>query len=71
MKCQAVVNGKVCRKGKASLEWFMGSRPMYYCMGYVDKMTDDLIPECESCSRHVNKAQEDLDQYTGRASNEP
>ena len=61
--CKAVLNGKVKHKGKPSLEWYMGSHPQYYCYGYIDKMTDELLPECKNCLRHVNNAQNDLEQY--------
>lgn len=51
-------------RGKASIEWYDNKgKPQYYCYGYIDKMTDELIDECKNCKNNVNKAQEDLDNY--------
>ena len=62
--CQLVRTGQARCKGKASIEWYTeDSRPMYYCLGYTDKMTDELLPECNRCSKHVYKAQRDLEAY--------
>lgn len=40
------------------------------CYGYIDKMTDELLPECQECSSHVYKAQDDFDEYRRRAGEE-
>ena len=34
-----------------------------YCYGYIDKMTDELLPECKECRSHTSKAQDDLDAW--------
>lgn len=44
--------------------------PQYYCYGYIDKMTDELLPECKECQSHVYKAQNDVDNYNRRIEEE-
>lgn len=65
-KCAAVKTGIVKRKGRASLEFFYYGRPHYYCFGYTDRLTDDLIDVCQSCKSNVRFAQDDLDALRGR-----
>lgn len=60
-KCAMVESGKAKRKGKGSLEFFYCGNPHYYCVGYIDKMTDEYCDECKTCNRHVSYAQRDLD----------
>ncbi len=55
------------RRGRASREWYDGKKWRYYCLGWVDRKTDDPIPECLACTDYVSHAQEDLDDYFGRA----
>ena len=66
-KCAAVKTGIVKRKGRASLEFFYCGRPHYYCFGYTDRMTDELLDVCRECQSNVRFAQDDLDVLTGRA----
>lgn len=63
MACNAKESGKVSRRGRPSVEWYKDCKPQYYCYGYIDKMTDELLPECKECRRHVSKAQDDLDAW--------
>ena len=63
MACKAKENGRVARRGKPSIEWFKDEKPQYYCYGYIDKMTDELLSECKKCQNHVDKAQDDLDEW--------
>ena len=63
MTCKAKEHGKVVYRGKLSIEWYKDGKPQYYCYGYIDKMTDELLPECQECSSHVYKAQDDFDEY--------
>lgn len=65
--CAAVKAGIVKRKGTASLEFFYFGRPHYYCHGYVDRMTDDLLDVCRECKSNVRFAQDDMDILAGRA----
>ena len=61
MACEAKKRGIVPRRGKASIEWWSGNKPQYYCMGYIDKMYDELLPVCQECRNNVRYAQVDLD----------
>ena len=65
--CSAVLSGKVRHKGKSSLEFFYNGKPHYYCYGYIDKMDDELIPECKNCKLNVSFAQEDFDLINRRS----
>lgn len=51
------------RRGQPSHEWNDGKKDRIYCMGWYDAMTDELLPECQSCPDNVNKAQDDLDEW--------
>lgn len=66
MSCLAKANPKneIKEKGRASIEWYdNNNKPQYYCYGYYDRRTDELIEECRKCRKHVNYAQEDLENY--------
>ncbi len=56
-------------KGRASIEFYKDGKPQYYCYGYIDKRTDELIDECKECPEHVYKAQADLDRWKKGADN--
>lgn len=47
--------------GKSSVEFYKDGKPQYYCYGYIDRKTEELIQECKNCNRQVYKAQEDLE----------
>ena len=51
-------------RGRASHEWNDGEKDRIYCMGWVDRRTDDPLPECLACPDHVSHAQDDLDAFT-------
>ena len=70
MACIAKERGKVSRRGKPYIEWYKGGKQQYYCYGYVDKMSDELLQECKECRSHVSKAQDDLDEYNRRKEND-
>ena len=70
MACKAKDVGKVSRRGEPSVEWHKEGKPQYYCYGYIDKMTDELLPECKECRRHVYKAQDSLNEYNRRSGEE-
>lgn len=60
--CKAVKTGQVKRRGEASLEWHDNDgTPHYYCRGYIDQRTDELLPVCSECRDNVIYAQEDLE----------
>ena len=60
--CKAMKTGQVKLRGKASLEWRDDDGiPHYYCQGYIDLRTDELLPVCRECRDNVIYAQEDLE----------
>jgi hypothetical protein len=60
--CKAKKLGVVRERGKASLEWRdEDGTPHYYCYGYVDKRTEELLNVCKECRDNVIYAQEDLE----------
>lgn len=60
--CKAQKTGQVKRRGKASVEWRDNDgTPHYYCRGYIDQSTEELLPACSECRDNVNFAQEDLE----------
>ena len=67
MSCLAKKSGVVNRKGYASIEYYdKDDKPVYYCYGYTDKMTDELIPICKECRKNVIYAQEDMEREYGK-----
>lgn len=64
MACLAKANNvEIHEKGRASIEWYKEGKPQYYCYGYKDRRTDELLDECQICRKNVRYAQEDLDEY--------
>lgn len=61
--CEAKKQGIVKRRGKPSVEWHKDGVPQYYCYGYIDKMTDELLKVCRNCIDHVDHAQKDMDKW--------
>lgn len=59
----ATVKCKLKKRGRASHEWNDGEKDRIYCLGYIDRMTDDPIPECLFCPDHVSKAEEDREKF--------
>ena len=51
------------KRGHPSREWNDGEKDHIYCLGWIDAMTDELLPECQHCPDHVNRAQDDLDKW--------
>lgn len=62
----ATVKCALGRRGRPSHEWNDGKKDRIYCHGWIDKMTDELLPECKACPDHVNKAQDDLETWNRR-----
>ncbi len=54
----------------AGQEWNDGKKDRIYCLGWVDPMTDAPLPECVACPDFVDKAQNDLEVFYGRADND-
>ena len=61
----ATVKCPLSKRGYPSHEWNDGQRDRIYCLGYVDPMYEEPIPECKRCPDHVSKAQEDMDKFYG------
>lgn len=62
MSCPAKAKGEVQCRGEASVEWYdENGKPRYFCRGYIDRMTDDLIDTCATCRQNVRYAQEELE----------
>ena len=59
----ATVRCKLKKRGRPSHEWNDGEKDRIYCLGYIDLMTDDPLPECLSCHDHVSKAEEDREKF--------
>lgn len=60
MGCKAKALGLVVERGKASIEWYKEGKPVYYCMGYKDARTEELLEVCKECKQHVNEAFYDM-----------
>lgn len=54
----ATVKCALGKRGRPSHEWNDGKKDRIYCLGRVDPMTDDPLPECLDCPDFVNKAQD-------------
>ncbi|RKI94312.1 hypothetical protein D7V94_01855 [Parablautia intestinalis] len=61
--CRAKKEGKVPTRGKTTIEWYKKGVPQYYCYGYIDKMTDELLEVCQNCVDYVGHAQEELEKW--------
>ncbi len=60
--CIAKKTGQVKKRGKASVEWRdEDETPHYYCYGYLDMSTEELLDVCKNCRGNVIFAQEDLE----------
>lgn len=55
---------------KTEEEWNDGKKDHIYCLGWVDPMTDDPLLKCFACPDFVDKAQDDLETFYGRANND-
>lgn len=58
MSCKAKLRNDIKDRGRPSIEFYYDNKPRYFCYGYIDPMTDELIDECKNCLEQVNKADE-------------
>lgn len=58
MSCKAKLRRDIKERGKPSIEFTFENIPRYFCYGYIDQRTDELIEECKNCPEHVYKADE-------------
>ena len=68
--CKAVKTFEVPRRGKPSIEWTKNGVPQYYCYGWKNKMTDELLDVCQNCKDNVIYAQDDFDKWKAEQSTE-
>ena len=68
--CKAVKTYEVPRRGKPSIEWTKNGVPQYYCYGWKNKMTDELLDVCQNCKDNVIYAQDDFDKWKAEQSTE-
>lgn len=61
--CKAKKQGVVPRRGNPSIEFRKDGVPQYYCCGYIDMMTDELLEVCRECVDHVDRANEDYEKW--------
>ncbi len=61
--CKAKKSGMVPSRGRPSIEWHKDGVPPYYCYGYIDRMTDQLLEICKDCRDNVIYSQDDLKKY--------
>lgn len=60
MSCKAKTNGEVSKRGKSSIEGYKDGIPQYYCYGYNDSSTEELIETCKNCKENVIYAEDDI-----------
>lgn len=58
MSCSAKLRNDIKDRGKPSIEFYWENKPRYFCYGYINQRTDELIEECRNCPEHVYKAGE-------------
>lgn len=65
-KPMATVKCVLGKRGYPSHEWNDGMKDRIYCLGRIDRMTDDPLPECRACPDYVDKAEDDRDEWFRR-----
>ena len=58
MICQAKKNGEVKRRGRPTIEGYNNGKPIYFCYGYKDTQTEEMISTCRNCKDCVIFADE-------------
>lgn len=54
--CEAKRKRIVKRRGLASIEYYIGGKPVYFCAGYVWPDTEEALDECKECKYYVLNA---------------
>ena len=62
MSCKAKLRKDIKERGKPSIEFYFDNKPRYFCYGYIDQRTDELIEECRICPEQVSIADEVMKQ---------
>lgn len=60
-KCK--LGADMLNKARKSHEWNDGEKDRIYCYGFIDSMTDELLPECNECRYNVQFAEEDRAEF--------
>ena len=52
------------KRGKPSTEFYKNDKPQIYCLGWVDKKTDDPLLICRECDDwvHGNRCEQDFNE---------
>lgn len=58
MSCKAKLRQDINERGKPSVEFVFEGKPRYFCYGYIDQSTEELIDECRECPENVYRADE-------------
>ena len=58
MSCKAKLRPDIKDRGKPSVEFVFEGKPRYFCYGYIDQSTEELIDECRECPENVHRADE-------------
>lgn len=58
MSCKAKLRPDINERGKPSVEFVFEGKPRYFCYGYIDQSTEELIEECRECPENVYRADE-------------
>lgn len=58
MSCKAKLRQDIKDRGKTSVEFVFEGKPRYFCYGYIDQRTEELIDECRECPENVYRADE-------------
>ena len=56
--CPAKDKGEVRYKSRSTAEFCINGKPVFFCQGYIDRMTDELLDTCRECKRNVINADE-------------
>lgn len=61
--CKAAKQGIVKQRGIPSIEWYKDGVPQYYCSGYLDEATDELMKVCWNCPDYAGHAYDDHEKW--------
>lgn len=49
------------KRGRPYTDFYINGKPQIYCMGWIDMMTDEPLPECRSCPDWIEGEQNEID----------